>query len=72
MNNQNDLRNPAISDTELADMLYAAFSRNEVDEAYVPLPGQKCAPLQNHEVVRDIFAKKQEALAVYRTIRGIK
>ena len=57
---------------QLSDMLYAAFSRNEIDEAYIPKPGQKCAPLQDHDVVRDIFRCKQEALAAYREARGIK
>jgi hypothetical protein len=61
-----------VSGDELADMLYAAFSRNEVDEAYIPKPGQKCAPLQDFDVVRDIFRCKQEALDAYREARGIK
>jgi hypothetical protein len=64
--------NKSMSETELADMLYAAFSRNEVDEAYISKPGQKCAPLQDFDVVRDIFRCKQEALAIYRKARGIK
>lgn len=61
-----------VGGDELADMLYAAFSINEVDEAYIPKPGQKCAPLQDHDVVRDIFRRKQEALDAYRKARGIK
>ena len=61
-----------IKEKQLADMLYEAFSRNEVDEAYIPKPGQKCAPLQDHDVVRDIFRCKQEALNAYREARGLK
>jgi hypothetical protein len=61
-----------IKEKQLADMLYKAFSRNEVDEAYIPKPGQKCTPLQDHDVVRDIFRCKQEALNAYREARGLK
>jgi hypothetical protein len=61
-----------VTDRELADILYNAFSRNEVDEAYIPKPGQKCTPIQNHDVVRDVFRCKQEALVAYRKARGIK
>lgn len=66
------LETASFTDKELADMLYAAFSRNEVDEAYVPKPKQKCTPLQDHDVVRDIFRCRQEALAAYRKARGIR
>jgi hypothetical protein len=61
-----------VTDRELADILYAAFSRNEVDEAYILKPGQKCAPMQDHDVVRDIFRCKQDALSLYKKARGIK
>jgi hypothetical protein len=64
--------NREISGDELADILYAAFSANEVDLAYIAKPGQKSAPLQDHEVVRKIFEDKQKALALYRMVRGIK
>ena len=61
-----------ISGDELADILYAAFSANEVDLAYIAKPGQKSAPLQDHDVVRKIFEDKQNALKIYRQVRGIK
>ena len=72
MNFDTDFEKLLEKEKQLTDMLYNAFSRNEVDEAYVPKPGQKCAPLQNFDVVRDIFRCKQEALAAYRDARGIK
>jgi hypothetical protein len=61
-----------ISGDELADILYAAFSVNEVDLAYIAKPGQKSAPLQDHDVVRKIFEDKQNALNLYRRVRGVK
>jgi len=61
-----------ISGDELADILYAAFSANEVDLAYVSKPGQKSAPLQDHDIVRKIFEDKQNALKLYRRARGIR
>jgi hypothetical protein len=72
MDNSEEIKKILKIETALCDQLYKAFSRNEVDEAYIQKPGQKCAPLQDFDVVRDIFRCKQEALAAYREARGIK